>query len=511
MKTKRYSSGGFSSVMAVIFVTLFSVLAISFTAMNDINVQMSRNHRDLYAAQAAAESGLEYAKYLIRDYIIYGADSTVRNVVSSDDAMNSFENLAAYLQDELGELVGQTIPDPVTFSSSGQTGRELVIPVIAFSSGDRAGFSLKVRQYNNDPKTLDIVSTGNMAGTSRSVRVNYTMSKDTSVLDYSVVSRSRLIITGNSTLERGVYSAWKHSEIANPIELSAESTVNGDINTSLSEEDFSEEAIAGNYEEINYDQPEIDWPEAGEFDTSMYGDMTANLSSGHTYNQKEYFPHAPGDYTKPANWTSISLNRTVYENKTITNRKLASGNNALFKNCIFEGIFYITGGIGVNNIRFENCVFNGPIITGEVPKFGPETWKKNVLYFTGSSTFNNTTMEETTILAPNFNVNIGNTQTLESSSESVLKGVVLGGIVDIRGNVKVDGTIISMADPDPEEWGSAAGQVATNIGYSDENQEAGIPEEDGVIFVSPDPDRNLPIGMSSKIILSMDADSYVEL
>jgi len=178
--------------------------------------------------------------------------------------------------------------------------------------------------------------------------------------------------------------------------------------------------------------------------------------------------------------------------------KRAISGNALFVNCVFEGTFYIgtTDGIGTNNVRFEGCTFNGPVVTGVPPKFGPEDWKKNVLYFTGDCVFNNTSMEEATILAPNYNVDIGN-----GTGNSTLTGLVLGGVVDLGGDATVDGTIVSMADP--LELGEYAGMLDTTIGTSDEGTHN--------IGLTPSPDRLLPMGISMKILIVRDGNSFVEL
>lgn len=508
--------------MAMFFVVLFSVLAISFASMSNMNVQMSRNHRDMSQAQAAAESGLEYTHYLVYDYLNTDAMKTVNNTVNDEDASDAFYVFTDYLQTQLAGLAGQAIPDPIAFNEDGQTGLIFVVPVINFSDG-RAGFILTVKQYDDDPQNLDIISTGVMADITRSISISYSMSKDTTMLQFAVASRSRVIITGDSTVELGIFSDWTDTDIAPPIELSAASTVNGDISTTMSEGEFPIDNINGTYDEINYDQPEVDLPTADDFDTSMYTDGTSNLPNT-GQRQTEYFPHGE-TFTDPVAG-STEIRRTVYGPANpedpplvLTDKMLAAGGNALFRNCIFEGILYIGngGGLGTNNIRFENCTFNGRIVTGVPPLFGPETWKKNVLYFTGDSVFDNqmtyddgSENNEAVILAPNYNVNIGNTTALEDGSVSVIKGIILGGVVDIRGNVQVDGTIVSMHAPSADDWGGGTSQVATNIGFSDENAEAGG-DPDGVITISPSPDRMLPIGISTKILMSRDGASYNEL
>jgi len=525
LKIRHAAKKGFSSLLAMLFVMLFSVLAVSFAAITDTNLQMSKNHRNVAVAQAAAESGLTYMGYLVSDYIDNAAPKTFNNTINDDEAYVAFEAYTSYLQFKLADVADRSIPAITSFvdqddqTGNELTGKELNVPPIAYCPDRQARFAYRIRQYDDDLHTFEIVSIGTMGNVSRSVRLNYGIKKDTSILNFSVASRSRVILTGDSTVKLGIYSDWEHTNIAPPVDLSAESTIDGDLNVTIDQGDyeFPDDVIAGTVTgDINYDQPKIDLPTADDFDTSAYTDMTKTLpNSG--LRVTEYFPHAEGDYTRPV-WGSVLLKRTVYGPKkpgdpplVIKDRILNSGANALFKNCIFEGILYIGngGGLGTNNIRFENCVFNGAIVTGVPPKFGPETWKKNVLYFTGDSQFNNQTTVETTILAPNYNVNIGDTKALQDGSESVLTGIVLGGVVDIRGNARVDGTIVSMCYPDPDDWGWSAGQVATNIGFSNENNEAGG-NPDGIITITPDPDGKLPPGMSSKVLMFCDGGSYDE-
>ncbi|MCF7957890.1 MAG: hypothetical protein K9M57_05510 [Phycisphaerae bacterium] len=514
-KTKRNarkkSPRGIVSILTISFVVLFAVLAISFASVSNSNIHMSQNHRDMARAQAAAESGLEYARLMVNRYIDERDPRSIDNLVSQSNAMDVFMDLSDYIQTKLNAttiLGNATITSPVTINEEGRTGRATNVPPIAFSKDQTAGFTLEIKQFNDTPDILEIVSTGAMGDSSQSASLKYRVIKDTRLLQFSIASKSRVIVTGDSTIEKGIFSEWTHTGIAPPIMLEAESTIDGDINTTLSKNDFPAEYVKGAYDQILYDQPDVDLPTADDFDTSMYKDMTKNLpNSGQRVT--EYFPHADGDYTSPSGPESICLSRTVYGPAdptdpplVINDRYLAAGGNSLFRNCIFEGVFYVGvgGGTGTNNIRFDNCTFKGPVITGVPPHFGPETWKKNMLYFTGDTAFDNQTTIPTTILAPNYNVNIGNTKALANGASSVLKGIVLGGVVDVRDNIQIDGTIVSMHYPDPADWGAAAGLVATNIGFSSENAEAGG-NASGVIKITPQPDNLLPVGINSKYLI----------
>ena len=141
--------------------------------------------------------------------------------------------------------------------------------------------------------------------------------------------------------------------------------------------------------------------------------------------------------------------------------------------------------------------------------FSEETWKKNVLYFTGDSIFNNTSQyPDTSILAPNFNVNIGDTQSADGTIDCTLTGLVVGGVVDVRGNVNVEGTILSIGEPGESYY---ANQIATNLGFSDENSESSSSNPGGTISVRPPEESLMPYGVRTDTLIIPNPNSYNEL
>lgn len=223
----------------------------------------------------------------------------------------------------------------------------------------------------------------------------------------------------------------------------------------------------------------------------------------------EYFPHGPDGYDDYKSG-SLTLTRAVHEDQTYTDAYLEANENALFRNCTFEGVLYIdcdqnsqTSGT-CNNVRFENCTFNGVIVTNTPDDL---SWQRNALYFTGAATFNNTSdIQEATILAPHFNVDLGNTNP-EQSDNNVLTGAIVGGIVDIRGNAQIYGTVISMCDT--SQWTSG---FVTNIGATldDGGSETTDLGDIGVISITPEADMMLPSGITSPIIIKPDLNTYSE-
>ena len=185
-----------------------------------------------------------------------------------------------------------------------------------------------------------------------------------------------------------------------------------------------------------------------------------------------------------------------------------SSSHALFKNCTFEEVLYIDCSKNTstyyNNVRFEDCTFNGVIVT-DVPD--SLKWMQNCLYFTGEATFENTSsVQEATILAPHFNVNLGNTNP-EQNENNILTGAIIGGIVDVRGNAQIYGTIISMCDT--SQWSSG---YVTNIGATldDGGSETTELGDIGVIDITPDKDQMLPSGVRSPMVIKFLQNTYTE-
>jgi hypothetical protein len=294
----------------------------------------------------------------------------------------------------------------------------------------------------------------------------------------------------------------------------------------------SEDEIQGQCDGINYGVPpqNMSGMKISDYDTTIYYNKTriANGGSGDIYysssatnytgnldnlpdsdwNGKRYryerFPHDAGSYTTGS---GIQVKRYIYKNQTFDNVRLPDDKNALFINCTFNDVMYVDCGQSTstnnfNNVRFDNCTFNGTIVSDTPQSFN---WQKNTLYFTGSATFQNTSADAT-ILAPHFNVNLGNTNPV-AGTDNVLRGAIVGGIVDVRGNAEVFGTIISMADTSSYTSG-----YVTNIGatLNDGGSETVAIGDVGTINITPDPAKMLPSGITTPIIIKPMQETYTE-
>lgn len=577
---------GFALVIVMIFVVVFSALSVSLFTMSATSVQASTNHRAANNALNAAQSGLEYARYLAKQC---GTINIVLDYQQYKDG--NFTSQA--------DTIWSSLCNNLSATTSGDNWVEA--DNLRF---DDSGATFTVR-FERSGYTITALCTGRDDDVERSIRMSFEIGKeDDEILNYGLVGRGRMWITGDTTIYGDIYSSWANTSVS-PFNMTEDSTVLGTINTALSKEtvdnaswdmetldsqeramfEFSDtvydkngcelpenygtekdgylvdscgdyvydaegsrvavdystrvtstvDEIQGTHEGIHYGQDKAgsidDYLDIHKYDTTYYYDIakdnpiepvmetvTTTDRRGRTTTTEqpvtttEYFPHGDGGYTDYKSG-SVTMNRCTYENTTYNNAYLSSNQNALFKDCTFEGVLYIdcsqqTSG-SYNNVRFENCDFKGVIVTNTPDKL---KWQYNALYFTGSANFNNTSdIQEATILAPHFNVNLGDANNGEvESDENVITGAVVGGIVDIRGNANIHGTVISMCDT--SQWTSG---YVTNIGatLNDGGSETTSVEDVGTIEITPDKEQTLFPGLKEypcTISLSPLTDTYTE-
>jgi len=295
-----------------------------------------------------------------------------------------------------------------------------------------------------------------------------------------------------------------------------------------------------------------------DFDVASFSALTANtLPAPNAPNVTEEVPFGaanPYDY----------YTRPVYENLTFTDLMIAPGTNALFRNCTFVGVTFIdtavdnidpdfnyagmveadgtqkhpsrsalVNGVSVadtktvaNSIRFDNCTFNGSVVTQSPNEF---THVRNKLSFTGTTRFileNPLSAAEielyrrSTLLAPHFSVEMGTFIAPEDAGETVeLSGTIVTGVLDMRGQVKIVGSIITTFSPTSNTGpviGDTSPQFNTTLGYfsnASGDLEAGavLPTTGvGVIQVRYDPTLPMPDGILGNIEISPVLATYRE-
>ena len=518
---RKKRSDGMAYVLSLIMLALFASLAVAFAVTTDTSVQKADNHELAQAAMFAAESGMEFAM------------SKMVGIASEEDNPDMAALTAQVLSNALNGTANIDCGDVSYDPEAGL----ITVPPILLPTGDQ--FSFTVTRL--DASRLRLHVTGQAGGISRTLSVDYTLHEDRSVLTYSVASRSRVLITDGAVVGGDITSTWDRTRIGSydvpPFLTEPDTRVDGHLKTVLSQADYemhdSQDYVEGEHEGFAYDEPRFADYTADDFDTSSYKAGTTDITSigpPTSYDHDSWFPSSDNKRRK--------LDRPIYENMTFDNIYVPPGHNPKFVNCTFNRIIYLdtdeTTTLGQwshdyydqhaipgreyrsddryndhsNNVVFDGCTFNGPVITG-VPR--DYWWSKNALTFEGETTFTNSYMPESTIMAPNFGVDIGGRgYDGESNPDSKMTGIIIGGIVDVRGTANIEGTILSMYYPDTD-LGTGASYYGTNIGfYADGGETAGASGIEGDIRIVPQPDNVLPFGMRRKYKLAPSPNTYLE-
>lgn len=257
--------------------------------------------------------------------------------------------------------------------------------------------------------------------------------------------------------------------------------------------------------------------------------------------------------------------RPVYENMVFENVTIPKGTNALFKNCVFRGVTFVdteidnddpdfnyagmeesdgtpkhpdrvamVNGVEVentkavsNNLRFDGCTFEGAIVSAAPQEY---THVRNKIAFTGRTRFKiddsawlspseKTLYKRSTILSPHYSVEMGTFVSPSDSNETVhLSGTIVAGLIDMRGQVKINGTILTTFEPKSNQGpvlGDTSPQFNTTLGYFPKDAgdlEAELPPNGvGVIQVRYDPTLPLPDGILGSISVTPQVSTYFEL
>jgi hypothetical protein len=509
---------GFAYVLALLLLVLFSAMAAAFARTTNLNLHAGANHRHAYAAQMAAESGMSFALHTLEDC---ESEPTLLNLPDMMSVIR--DHLAAKLPNNTVTLIED---DP-------QTGQERTVRVTGVELPDGSTFDYDVYISEHDGEDPDIATelllivTGRSGELTRTVSVCFDVDVNRQLLHYAMVSNVRLIARGNVELDGPVCSTWGRQLFPGArnkrvypldVQIGTAGYINGTLGTTLSYEDFAGDDDYGDYDfhdgishsdpsvdlvsQVSYDEPPGARIDVDDFDTSPLKAMTSVV------NLPE--PDATG---VDLNMWNLEGSRWEDHNGTdkpaLGNICVPQGTNPHFKNCTFTGITYIEVDETTNNptadnqngVVFEDCTFEGPVITG-VPK--KMRWDYNSMEFRGETQFRTSMIQDAlggvTLMAPNYNVNIGGSEGGGGYGESEVVGLVVGGVVDLYNDIHVRGTVISMAELYDEHgniimgkginWLTGTGVSGSNIGNLDGSSDN--------IRITPDPSNVVPLGVKKR-------------
>ena len=403
---------GTAFVLSLIFVIVFSTLAVSIVTLSGANLQISENQRKADCARASAESGVEIIRFWLCRFSVEGA--TEQNLVFNELASPS----------STLSLPSDLTANGITNITTSFDGTTLTIPSVTLDS--ETSFSAEIIQLDADTLQMDV--TGVYKTATRTIRVNYDFGvRIHTVFDYGVATKGPLHLAGNIELEGAnvqvesdVYIVSENSLMA--LEIIGNSSIAGDVHIAnpLAGYDLQGgQASVGGYT----------LPEADEHIITDYGDVE--------------FPVPNPDYFEHYVAQDINLAETTHTNVRIppnTNPSFSGGvtmNGVVFietPNLVtFTGHVTITGIIvgdgdvtddsGTNRIDFLGTVSSNPV-ADLPPEFG------ELKEETG-----------TFLMAPGFSLSFG-------GDFETINGAIAANGITFSGNAggEIEGSVLNYSD-----------------------------------------------------------------
>jgi len=408
----------------MMYLVLFSCLALGFYAQVTTAVQVSSNETHAKKAMLSAESGMEFMRYILGNV----------DIPSSTAPDQIWPTLCTQVKQQLDHTLnvgGATLASP--------SGESMTIPTILL---DSSGCSLSATLTHSGEKVVvQITGTGPDSNVKRSLQITYARAERASaIFDYGVASRSAINMAGNAqitgaagALSRG--SVLSTTSAAAPLTMTGGPSISGDFsytNTSGTNT-YGSGTIAGygtassNF--ASHVHSGVTAPEFPEVDTSAFA------------------PYVP-DASAPAGAQVIASSSPPGRN--FTNIRIKAGANPKFAaNSVIRGVVYvetpnqitftgsvtIQGVVVVQNNPTGTTATNSITFTGNVTHQGVETLPDSGVFaglpkLTGSF-----------LLAPKFDV-------IMKGNNNQVGGTIVTGMLDISGNAgaNVKGTVINLED-----------------------------------------------------------------
>lgn len=418
--SKHQKRRGFALIVSMIFVLVFSAMAVAMFTTSSTNAQIAGNHRKANIAFANAESGLEVMRFWLSHI----------KMPSSTPPISYYETILSDLRADLTE-------NGISHLHPGYDGS---IPAVTLDSDAAGTFSVQIQSDAVNLAILHVFVTGTYGGIDRTIRVDYDVAPYVyPIFSFGLATKGPLQFPGNPTLV-GANASWEadiyieSSLSATALLVSGNANFDGDINISnpIATADFrrdviiagehGDEAIA-NHVFTGVEAPEFPIPDTDRFRTYATGDV-------------------------------IDASTDLSKGMTIVNGTILAGTNPTFESSVtIQGILFIEQ---PNVVTFNrNVNLQGMIVAdGELDE--PAENAINILGNFGTSSYPEGEQFDairhevgSSIIAPGFSASF-------TGNYSTIEGVVAVSGVHFSGNANalIKGSIINYSDSPAEVEGN---------------------------------------------------------
>jgi hypothetical protein len=418
MNATHSHRSGMASVLAMLYLVLFSTLAIGFYAATTTSGQTSDNYRRIAEAQMAAESGMQFVRYQLAMMDIPAATPPDQLFATAYTQLCNNMNNTGNLGTNTVGLSGSTIYIP---SNTSQT----------ITLGNNLTFHARIVEQQNGQQLRVIVNGFGTSGLKRTLQLDYAVAQRASaIFDYGVASKSAITMNGNVKIQ-GKTNATDGSVLSatlstnTPLSMIGSCAISGDVsmvNPNANISVSSSSSIAGSTNPATYASHVhvgVDSPEFPTIDTTAFVPYaTNNITVSHPAGK---------------NFSNIRIK--------------ANANPSFASNTTIQGVIYIET---PNKVSFGgNLTLQGVIVTQNNPTGDTST---NTLSFAGNvsasgvqtlpASFGNLrNLTGAAILAPDFAVSFG-------GNFGTIGGSIIASKMSFSGNAggTVIGSVINLND-----------------------------------------------------------------
>jgi Tfp pilus assembly protein PilX len=416
---------GLSSVLAMLYLVLFSTLAVGFAAATSMNSQISRNERALQQADSAADGGMQFVRYQL------GAMTIPPNTPTNQILTAAATSLAVQLNGT-SNMNGHTVQ--VSTDSSGNSCIFLPSATSWTTIDPSVGTQFRAKIIQSG---AFLITTVDGAGTNSSIKKALQMKfqlapKAGAILDYGVATQGTLA-TGGATVIQGLTDPTKGSVLSANMTSGTPIVIDG-------------KEVSGDISIVN--------PSGNISVSGAEVGMTTNpaliLTHEHVGVPAPTFPVI--DTTAFTNYVDTTNPANAYTgNQICTNCYIPAGANPTFTNGQINGVMVV---LTPNKISFTgNSTITGVIVgvngqtfdaTANKISFAGNVSATPIGSMTSSSTGYEPGMNQLTgsfMLAPAFAVNM-------TGNFGTIGGSIAAGSLSMTGNAQgtVQGSVIGMQD-----------------------------------------------------------------
>jgi len=450
--SRNNTQRGLVLIICLIFLCIFSALAVSMASMCDNNVQVADNHHKADGARACAESGLDVIKFWLHRISIPGT-------TPPNQRLNQITNSLGVVLATYG--VANIVPSC--------NGSVITIPSITLNSASGQNFSATITQPASNDR-VQVTVTGMYGSATKEIRAAYLYTNGAhTVFDFGLATKGPLSMTGNVELEgvnlaveSNVYIVSEDSLLA--LSVIGHSKIAGDVSIV---NPLAEVLLQGGNVQIG-------------------GEKGQNALK-HVYKgvPETEFPIPDAPYFWKYVTNVINLSNTTFENVVIP----ANTNPSFTGNITIKGVLYVetpnvvtfAGNTTVTGIIAGDGDWGDDSKTNQI-KFNGNVFSNSVATLPNEPQFSQLRNETGTFLiAPGFAVSFG-------GNFHTLNGAIAGNGIEFYGNAggTINGSIINYS----EEQMSLTGNSDLRFNRSGRTQ--------------------MPAGFAPDIVLKYSPTSYAE-